>query len=244
MIINFVGHCIINLYESIRCLIKGDVSLKSTIEQSAIIGYDSMPIALIISFMSGAVMALQISRYFVMSGAEGYVGGLIAVAIVREMAPMFASLAIGARAGTAIAAEIANMKVTEQIDAMKTLNVNPVCYLILPRVLAGTVMVPLVTIFAIIIGILGGMFVAYVSIDLHFYRYMHAVWLYLTVFDIKVCLIKASVFGMLVTLICSTNGYLTTGGAKEVGVATTKAAIYSTFAILVFDYILTWIFYS
>jgi phospholipid/cholesterol/gamma-HCH transport system permease protein len=243
-LISFIGCCIINLFKCVKGVITGQMPLKNLIEQSATIGYDSIPIALVITFISGAVLALEVAHYFIMSGAEAYVGGLVAVAIVREMAPVFASLAIGARAGTAIAAEIGNMKVTEQIDAMKTLKVDPVCYLIAPRVLAGGLMVPLITVFAIIVGILGGMFISYILIDLHFYRYMNSVWLYLKIFDLKVALIKAGVFGTLVTLICSTNGYLTEGGAKEVGISTTKAAIYSTFAVLVFDYLLTWIFYS
>ncbi|MDD3150003.1 MAG: ABC transporter permease [Candidatus Gastranaerophilales bacterium] len=244
MIISFIGKCIINLFNVIKSLLKGELNLRHAIEQAAVIGYDSLPISLIITFIAGSVLSLQIAKYFVMSGAEAYVGGLVSVALVREMAPIFASLAIGARAGTAIAAEIGNMKVTEQIDAMKTLRVDPMSYILLPRILAGIVMVPLVTILSELIGILGGMFISHLTIALHFKRYLNSVWLYLSIHDIQVSLIKAVVFGLIITLICSTQGYETEGGAKEVGISTTKAAIYTTFTILLFDYFLTWIFFS
>ncbi len=110
--------------------------------------------------LAGAVLALQLSKQFVLSGAESYIGGLISVAIIREMAPVFAALSIGARAGTAIAAEIGNMQVTEQIDAIKTLKIDPIQYIFVPRIIAGIIMVPLVTILAEFIGIIGGMWVA------------------------------------------------------------------------------------
>ena len=130
MVIKFIGHCVTNLYAALKCIFTGKVNIKNTLIQAAIIGYDSSAIALIIAVVSGAVLALQVSKQFVMTGAESYIGGLVSIAIIREIAPIFASLAIGARAGTGIAAEIANMQVTEQIDAIKTLKVDPIAYLI------------------------------------------------------------------------------------------------------------------
>jgi len=244
MLINFIGQCIINLFSTLKYIFSGNFSLKNTLMQSAYIGYDSIPIALIISFVSGSVLALQVSKQFVMSGAEAYIGGLISLAIVREMSPIAASLAIGARAGTAIAAEIANMQVTEQIDAIKTLKINPVGYLFAPRIIAGIIVVPLVTILSELIGVLGGMFISNISVNLHINRYITSVWNYLEISDINISILKGAVFGLLITLICCTQGYLTRGGAKEVGVSTTKAAIWSSIAVLIFDYLLTWIYYS
>jgi phospholipid/cholesterol/gamma-HCH transport system permease protein len=229
---------------SLSYLLRGQISLKNTFTQAAIIGFDSAPIAIIISLVSGAVLALQISKQFILNGADAYIGGLVAATIIREMAPLFASLAIGARAGTAIAAEIANMKVTEQIDALRLLRVDPIYYLVLPRVIAGAIMVPLVTIIAEFIGVLGGMIVARITVNLHFNRYLESVWQYTEIYDIQASLVKAMVFGVLITLICSTIGLLTHGGAKEVGRATTRAAIWTASAIIIADYILTWIFYS
>lgn len=243
MIINFIGCCIINLYESIKYILQGKVSFKNIIEQSVKVGYDSVPIALIISLLSGCVLSLQVSKQFVLTGAEAYIGGLLGLAMVREMAPVFASLAIGARAGTAITAEIANMQVTDQIDALKVLKVHPVAYLFVPRIIAGVIMVPVVTVLAELTGILGGMFVSKLTIGLNPNIYMTSVWLYLKPYDIKASIVKAAIFGLLISLICSTHGYLVKGGAKEVGIGTTKAAIWTAISILVFDYILTWVFY-
>ena len=244
MIVDFIGQCAINLIKSLKYIFSGRISVKNTLIQSAIIGCDSAGIAIVISLMAGAVLALQVSKQFVLSGADAYVGGLVSMAIIREMAPIFASLAIGARAGTAIAAEIGNMQVTDQIDAMKTLQVDPVSYLLVPRLIAGTVMVPLITIIAETIGVLGGMVVSSVTVGIHHNRYLNSVWLYTNINDIKVSLIKAAVFGLLISLICSTHGLMTKGGAKEVGQSTTNAAISTTLAILITDYLLTWMFFG
>jgi len=244
MITSFVGECVINLLKTLKYILTGRVNIKNTIIQSAIIGYDSIPIALIIALVSGAVLALQISKQFVLTGAESYIGGLISVAIIREMAPVFAALSIGARAGTAIAAEIGNMQVTEQIDAIKTLKIDPIEYIFVPRVIAGVLMVPLVTILAEFIGIFGGMWVADFTVGVHPNRYLNSVWLYTTTYDIKISLVKAAVFGLLIILVCASHGMATKGGAREVGITTTKAAIGTALALLVFDYFLTWIFYG
>jgi phospholipid/cholesterol/gamma-HCH transport system permease protein len=242
--LTFIGDCAINFYNSLKYLFKGDTDIKKVLFQAAFIGYDSLGMSLTITFVAGSVLSLQVAKYFSMTGADAYVGGLISIAMIRELAPVFASLAIGARAGTSIAAEIGNMCVTEQIDAMKTLGVDPVAYLILPRLLAGIFMVPLVTIISGLIGILGGMWVSFVTIKMHPNRYLNSVWLYSDTHDILTSLVKASIFGLLITLICCTHGLNTKGGANEVGQSTTKAAIWSTTAILVFDYFLTWAYYG
>jgi phospholipid/cholesterol/gamma-HCH transport system permease protein len=244
MIISFIGLCLINLFKAIKCIFSGNISLKKTVFQAAVIGYDSLPIALTISMVAGAVLSLQVSQQFILTGADSYIGGLISLAITREMAPIFAALAIGARAGTAMTAEIGNMSVTEQIDALKVLKVDPVGYLLVPRLLASLIVVPLVTIIAEFIGIIGGMFVANNTVALHPYMYIKSVWLYSSVYDIKSSLVKAAVFGVLITLICVTHGLQTKGGAREVGISTTKAAIWTAVAIPVFDLLLSWMFFG
>ena len=244
MITNFIGQCIIVLFKSAKYIFSGRIHIKNTIIQASIIGFDSTAIAVVITLISGSVLALQVAKQFVLSGAEAYVGGLVSIAMIREMAPVFASLAIGARAGTAIAAELGNMKVTEQIDALQVLKVDPIAHLVVPRLIAGVLMVPLITILSQAVGILGGMFVAKSMVNIHPNIYINSVWLYLGIYDIKVSIVKAAVFGLLITLICCTHGLATKGGAKEVGIATTRAAVWSALSILVFDYFLTWIFYG
>ena len=220
--ISFLGLCVKNLINSIKYTLSGNVRFKSILAQSAAISYDSLPISMVISFIAAAVIAIQVAKQFLMSGADTY---------------------IGARAGTSISAEIANMQVTSQVDAIKTLKVDPVGYYFTPRILAGVLTVPMVVIIAELIGILGGLLVSNMTIGLHPNRYMNSVWLWLNTRDIYISLLKASIFGGLVALVCATQGYMTKGGAKDVGISTTQAAIKSTVYLLIADLLINLVFY-
>jgi len=196
-----------------------------------------------IVFIASLVITIQVAHSFAMSGADTYIGGSIAIVMIREIAPGFVALAIGARSGTAISAEIANMQVTSQVDALKTLKVDPVGYYFTPRLLAGFFTVPMVVLLAEFVGILGGMFVSQATIDLHPARYVHSVWAWLSLRDVYISLFKAMIFGALVPLVCATQGYTTTGGAKQVGLSTTRASILSTIYMLVADFLINLVFY-
>lgn len=241
--INFLGKCIQNLFASIRYTLNGGTRLCSILNQAAAISYDSLIISLVIVFVSAAVIAIQVSKQFLMTGAEAYVGGSIAIVMIREIAPGFVALAIGARAGTAISAEIANMQVTSQVDAIKTLKIDPVGYYFSPRLIAAAITVPMVVLISELVGIIGGLIISNLTIGLHPARYMHSVWLWLSTKDIYISLLKALVFGVLIALVCATQGYLTKGGAKDVGISTTKAAVLSTVYMLIADFIINIIFY-
>lgn len=241
--IKFLGKCMMNLLISVRYLLSGGSRLSHSISQAASISYDSLVISLVIAFVSAAVIAIQVSKQFLMSGAEAYIGGSIAIVMIREIAPGFVALAIGARAGTAISAEIANMQVTSQVDAIKTLKVDPVGYYFAPRLLAAAITVPMVVIIAELVGIIGGMFVSHATIGLHPSRYMNSVWLWLNSRDIYISIFKGFTFGTLIALVCATQGYETKGGAKDVGESTTKAAVLSTVYMLIADFIINLIFY-
>lgn len=242
--ITFLGQCVQKFAEAVKYALKGNVTLKSVISQAANIGFDSLGISLMIVLIASSVIALQVSKQFLMSGAEDYIGGFLAVALVRELAPGFAALAIGARAGTAITAQIANMKVTSQVDAMKVLGVNPIGYYFAPRILAGAFGVMLVVILAEFIGIMGGMAVSYFSISLHPNRYMNSVWLMFSTKDIYISILKGFVFGAIISTVCATVGYNTTGGAKNVGDSTTKSAILCTVFLLLADLLMGFLFYT
>lgn len=241
--INFFGLCVQNLILSIKYLLGKQVRYSSVISQAAAISYDSLTISLVIVLIAAAVIAIQVSKQFLMSGADSYIGGTMAVVIIREIAPGFAALAIGARAGTAISAEIANMQVTSQVDAIKTLKVDPVGYYFTPRLIAAGVTVPMIVLIAELIGIAGGMFVCFFTINLHPHRYINSVWLWLNTRDIYISLLKAFVFGILIALVCATQGYETKGGAKEVGTSTTQAAIKSVVYMLIADFVINLIYY-
>ena len=241
--ISFLGLCVQNFIQVLKYIFGKNVKFSSVLSRAAMISYDSLPIALSIVFIAAVVIALQVSKQFLMTGAESYVGGFLAVALIRELAPGFAALAISARAGTAISAEIANMKVTSQVDALKTLKVDPIGYYFAPRILAGAITIPMVVILAELFGILGGMIISYCTIGLHPNRYMSSVWLFLNTRDIYISIFKGFIFGILIPLVCATQGYKTEGGAKGVGISTTKAAILSTVFLLMADLIITFLFY-
>ena len=241
--IKFFGNCVENLYRSIVYLVTGRSRVTHVITQAASISYDSLVISLVIAFVSAAVIAIQVSKQFLMSGAEAYVGGSIAVVMIREIAPGFVALAIGARAGTAISAEIANMQVTSQVDAIKTLKVDPVGYYFAPRILAAAITVPMVVLIAEVVGITGGLLVSHATIHLHPSRYITSVWLWLSTRDIYISLLKGLIFGILIALVCATQGYNTKGGAKDVGESTTKAAVLSTVYMLMADFLINLVFY-
>lgn len=241
--ISFLGKCVMNLWISLRYLFSGSTKIKHVIAQAAAISYDSLIISLVIAFVAAAVIAIQVSKQFLMSGAEAYVGGSIAIVMIREIAPGFVALAIGARAGTAISAEIANMQVTSQVDAIKTLDVDPVGYYFTPRIAAAAITVPMVVMLAELVGIMGGLFISNATIGLHPARYINSVWLWLNTRDIYISLFKAFVFGILIALVCATQGYETRGGAKDVGKSTTKAAVRSTVYMLIADFVINLIFY-
>lgn len=239
----FLGLCVQNSIKCVKYLFSGQARLSTVISQAAVISYDSLPISLMIVFIASLVMTIQVAKSFAMSGADTYIGGSIAIVMIREIAPGFVALAIGARAGTAISAEIANMQVTSQVDALKTLKVEPVGYYFTPRILAALFTVPMVVLLAEFVGIAGGMLVAHSTIDLHPARYISSVWAWLSIRDVYISLFKAMVFGGLITLVCATQGYTTSGGAKQVGISTTKASILSTIYMLVADFLINLVFY-
>lgn len=241
--ISFLGLCVQNLISSIKYLFAKQVRFSSIISQAAAISYDSLTISLVIALIAASVIAIQISKQFLMSGADSYIGGTMTVILIREIAPGFVALAIGARAGTAISAEIANMQVTSQVDAIKTLKIDPVGYYFTPRLIAAGLTVPMVVMISELVGIIGGMFVCYFTINLHPNRYINSVWLWLNTRDIYISLFKAFVFGVVISLVCATQGYTTKGGAKEVGISTTQAAVKSTVYMLIADFIINLIYY-
>ena len=241
--ISFLGQCIQNLIISIKYICSGKMRLMHVINQAVEISFNSLPIILAVVSISAAVITIQVSKQFLMTGADSYVGGTLLIILLREIAPGFTSLAVGARAGTAISAEIANMQVTSQVDAIKTLKVDPVGYYFAPRILAAAITIPMVVIISEFVGLLAGLFVANVTIDLHPARFIESVKWWLSTRDFYISILKAFVFGILVTLVCATQGYNTKGGAKEVGLSTTQAAIKSTIYMLIADFLINLIFY-
>ena len=223
--------------EVFRYIFKLEINRKEVIEQSSRFGVSSLPITLSIVGMSAIIVAMQVAGEMVKQGGGNYVGQLVTILIVREDAVIMSGFAIISMIGSSLASEIATMRVTEQLDAMKALKVDPIKYLFVPRVVSGIIMMPFVVIVASVVGILGGALASNLAGGLSYRAFFDSVWYGLFMKDIQVCLIKALFFGGTIALISCTCGYMAKGGAKGVGIATTKAVVWSFVAIAIWDLI-------
>jgi len=203
------------------------------------IGVQSLFIVSLTGTFSGMVLALQTSYALRQFSAEGRVGGLVAVSLTRELAPVFSAIMVTARAGSAMAAELGNMRVTEQIDAIATMGVNPVQYLLSPRLVAAVVMVPLLCILYTAVGMCGAYLVSVIWLGGDPGIFFQSVRDFAVPKDIFMGVVKAGVFGFLVSSISCRHGFFASGGARGVGLATTRAVVESSVSILVANYILT-----
>jgi len=203
------------------------------------IGVESIFIVALTGIFSGMVLALQTSHALRAFSAEGRVGGLVAVSLTRELAPVFSAIMVTARAGSAMAAELGNMRVTEQIDAIATMGVNPVQYLLSPRLVASVLMVPLLCVLYTTVGMVGAYFVAVTMLGGDGGVFLQSVADFATPSDIFMGLVKAAVFGFIVSAVSCRHGFFAAGGAKGVVLATTRAVVESCVAILIANYVLT-----
>lgn len=212
------------------------------IQQMNVIGVDSIPIILLVSLFTGAVFGLQIGYAFRLFNAETLVGSTVGLALTREIAPVFTALMVISRMGSGMAAEIGTMRVTEQIDALETMAVSPYHYLVVPRVLASTLMVPLLTVVFNIVGFFGSYLVGVGLLDIPEGPFMSRMEYYVDSKDLYGGLVKSAVFGFILAIISCYEGFNTKGGAKGVGRATTRAVVTASVTILIIDYFLTqWI---
>ncbi|MAS87739.1 MAG: ABC transporter permease [Micavibrio sp.] len=208
------------------------------------IGYYSLTVVGLTALFSGMVLALQSYTGFARFNAESAIANVVVLSITRELAPVLAGLMVAGRIGASIAAEIATMRVTEQIDAMSTLKVNPFQYLIAPRVLAGTIMLPFLVFIADIIGVFGGFLVAVYVLDFNAFAYIQQTWEFVEFIDVASGLVKAAVFGFIITLMGCYCGYYSGRGAQGVGSATTNAVVSASILILISNYLLSQVFFS
>lgn len=224
-------------------LIKRQMNWKLFIDQCSRFAVDSLPITLTIVGMVSVIVSMQVAPEMVKQGGEKFVGMLMGVVMTREMGAIMSGFAIISMIGSAYASEVATMRVTEQVDALKVLKVNPIDYLFVPRVMAGFVMMPFVVILASTFGLICGGVAAYLSAHVSRLNYISSLWQGLYIKDISVALGKSACFGAAIALISCTCGYLAYGGAKGVGLATTKAVVWSFVAICIIDYIFATIFF-
>lgn len=217
---------------------------KLTMKQFMNIGYYSLPVVGMTALFTGMVLALQSYTGFSRFNAESSIAAVVVLSITRELAPVLAGLMVAGRVGASIAAEIGTMRVTEQIDALKTLSVNPFKYLIAPRMIAGTLMLPLLVLTGDLIGVFGGYLVAVNNLGFSPVSYLEQSWNTVEQMDVISGLIKAAAFGFIVSLMGCYHGFNSGRGAQGVGQATTNAVVSSSILILIFNYIITQVFFS
>jgi len=227
------------LWRTIKTLFRPPVDVAEWLRQMVRVGTDSIPVVLLTTLFTGMVMALQTFTGFQRVHAENFVGSVVALSMLRELSPVLVALMLTGRVGSAMAAEIGSMRVTEQIDALQAMATDPVQYLFVPRVVAGTVMLPLLVILGDAVGVYGGYLVAVRLMGASAVAYTQNTFQFLELNDLWSGLIKGSCFGFILTLTGCVRGYLTTGGAEGVGIATTKAVVSGSIIILLCDFFLT-----
>jgi phospholipid/cholesterol/gamma-HCH transport system permease protein len=228
--------------QTFQQLRRGPLERTLIVAQLDQIGVRSITIVAITSAFIGMVLALQTAYALADFGGKMFVGTIVSLSLVRELAPVMMSLMVGGRVGAGIAAELGTMKVTEQIDALRALATNPVRKLVVPRVIACTVMFPLLTIVAIALGILGGMIIAVTSLDLDANYYLRSVVESVRYNDLASGIGKTFFFGIFISLIACYNGLGTSGGADGVGRATTQTVVSGAITVLIADFFLTKMF--
>jgi phospholipid/cholesterol/gamma-HCH transport system permease protein len=221
--------------DAARALRKVDLWGPHLLGQMARVGVESVPIALFIAVFTGVVLALQASYTFTGAVPLYFVGTLVGKTMVLELGPVLTGLALAGRVGANIAAELGTMRVTEQIDALETLAYDPVAYLVVPRVLAGALMFPVVVILANAVGIVAGWATAQALLDMSSQEFIRGLKIFFRPWDVQFSMIKSISFGVTVTAVGCSFGYHTRGGAEGVGMATTRAVVIATMIILALD---------
>jgi phospholipid/cholesterol/gamma-HCH transport system permease protein len=235
------GRAVLLLVESGRHLGTLPRQRARFIEQCYLIGYTTLPIVAILCFFMGSVLALQSGYSMENFGAKQFIGSLVGLSFARELGPVIVAILVAGRVGSAITAELASMKVYQEIDALVTMNIPPARMLVLPRLAAVLVMMPVLTIIGILIGWFGGAvvckYVDFISIEPE--AYFAALRSFMQFKDVSTGILKAEIFGFVIVLICCSIGLNTRGGPREIGASVTKAVVASLISILVLDYFVT-----
>ena len=239
-----LGEIVLFFFDCIKYSFTDKFYPKVFFSQIIKIGYNSLPVVGLTSIFTGMVLALQSYTGFSRFSAESAIPNVVVLSITRELAPVLAGLMVAGRSGAAIAAEIGTMKVTEQIDALKTLSTNPFNYLIIPRILAGIISLPFLVFIGDIIGVLGGYLICTQILNFNPTVYLQNTYNFVQFLDVFSGLVKACVFGFIITFMGCYHGFNAKGGAQGVGMSTTYSVVSSSILILLTNYILTSLFFD
>lgn len=241
--VRYIGGMAVLFSQTLYCTFRFPPRMREIFFQMKNIGVNSLPVVSLISLFTGMVLAFQSAYQMEKVGAEIYIASLVALSMTRELGPVLTALFVAGKVGAAVTAEVGTMKVTEQIDALETLATNPVRYLVVPRFLAIVVMLPLLTIYANFMGILGGYIIGVGRLGISSSLYLRMTYEPLILKDIFTGLLKAFIFAMIICIVACFEGFSTTGGAQGVGKSTTLSVVTSFILIIATDCLCTAIFY-
>lgn len=225
-------------------ILKRKINPRNTIQQMIAVGPQSLTISLVTASFVGMVFTIQVAREFIYFGAQTAVGGVLGIALTRELAPVLTAVIVAGRVGSAFAAELGAMKVTEQIDALYTLRTDPIEYLVTPRLVACCTMLPILTVVSLITGMAGGLLISDKLYNISPTIFLESVRNFVSVSDLWSCIFKSVVFGALIAVIGCSWGLTTTGGAKGVGQSTTTAVVTALLCVFIVNFFLSWLLFQ
>ena len=242
--LELIGQVILLWLKTLTIMMKGKINIQETVRQSYKIGVESFVVVGITALFTGFAMSLQISRELVNFGADTAIGGVVALALIREIGPITAGITVAGRVGSSIAAEITTMMITEQIDALKVMRIDPVEFLVVPRYVAGLIMLPVLSIYAMFIGLVAGIFIANTAANLPAATFLDSVKQTILDRDFGVHFLKSVINATIIIVFSCAIGLNTRGGAEDVGIATTRTIVWVMTFIFIFNFIVTKLTYA
>lgn len=241
--VNQIGEAGLNLIKALWYISRGKINWDEVARQIVRTGIGSLAIAAITSSFVGLVLSLQLINQLKQFGAEHYIGAIISSAAIRELGPIISAIVASGRVGSAVSAEIGSMKVSEQIDALVAFGIDPVRYLIVPRLIASAIITPLICASATFLCILAGMFLANSAVNLNYDIYLDSIRIVNTTRDVFIMLLKGCIFGVTVSIVATTTGLQVRGGAEAVGDAATTTVVWNFILVFIFNYFISSYFF-
>lgn len=237
--IELIGQVVILFLQTLGFIARGEIDWPETFRQCYMIGIKSFIVVSITALFVGFAMSLQIARELVLFGADTSIGGVVSLALIREIGPITAGVIVAGRVGSSVAAELTTMMITEQIDALKVMRVDPVQFLVVPRYLAGALMMPVLSIYAMSVGLIAGVYIAQAAANLPPATFLDSVKQTILDRDFSVHFLKSLINATIVVMFSCAIGLHTRGGAEDVGIATTRTIVWTMTMIFVFNYVVT-----
>jgi phospholipid/cholesterol/gamma-HCH transport system permease protein len=242
--VELLGQSLILLFRTYRYIFRGEIEWKEVFRQCYMIGVKSWVVVSVTALFTGFAMSLQIARELVLFGADTAIGGVVSLALVREIGPITAGVIVAGRVGSSIAAELTTMMITEQIDALQVMRVSPIQFLVVPRYLAGVMMMPVLSIYAMAIGLLAGIFIAQAAANVPPATFLDSVKQTILDRDFSVHFLKSFINATIVIIFSCAIGLHTRGGAEDVGIATTRTIVWTMTMIFITNYVVTSLTYA